>query len=71
MGVAGSTREPQRMGNNDKELAQNWGGRTEHSAVTSIMKEEKRLIKSGRQMPQWVLHLFHSVSGKERGLSQK
>lgn len=25
MGVAGSTREPQRMGNNDKELAQNWG----------------------------------------------
>lgn len=42
---------------------------TEHPAVTttSVIQEEKGLIKSGRQMPQWVLHLFHFLflEGKE------
>lgn len=45
------------------------GVRTEHPALTtaSVMQEEKGLIKSGRQMPQWVLHPFHFLflEGKE------
>lgn len=45
--------------------------RTEPSAVTtaSAMQEAWGLIKSGRQMPPWVLHLFRFLflEGKENG----
>lgn len=50
---------------------QEWEERAELPAVTiaTVTQEEKGLIKSGRQMPLWALHLSLSVSGREGGLS--